>query len=376
MSWIYRQLLRPFLFAQDGEVIHNRTLHCLGWISRYPVLTEALASFLAAPSGCEVRLWNLEFPNPIGLAAGMDKHAEAVPAWAALGFGFSELGGVTRHPQPGNPRPRVFRAIPDQAIINRMGFNNEGADAMAAQLHAWRQTRRWPPHPVGINIGKSKTTPLDQAAADYAHSLRVLWPHADFFVVNVSSPNTPNLRQLQDKDALDAILAVLSDLNDQLATEAGAQPKPLLVKVAPDLTFDALDDILALVEPRRLAGLVATNTTLDRPPAPPPTLRQVYAEAGGLSGRPLRQRSTDVIRHLYRQTHGKLPIIGVGGIFTTDDAWEKIKAGATLLQIYTGMVYEGPSIARTIVQGLRNRMIAEGLRDLAQLRGQTAHRPS
>jgi dihydroorotate dehydrogenase len=368
MSWIYRNVLRPFLFAQDSETIHNRTLRGLGWVSRHPMLTRLTASMYAAPRGCEVNLWGLRFPNPIGVAAGMDKHAEAVPAWAALGFGFSELGGVTWHAQPGNPQPRAFRAIRDRALVNRMGFNNGGAEALALRLDEWRQSGRWPNHPVGINLGKSKITPLEKAADDYAGSFRILWPLAEFFVVNVSSPNTPNLRQLQDKSALDDILAAIQEINASLASSLGTPLKPLLVKVAPDLTFEALDDILGLAGPRKLAGLVATNTTITRPETADDRARRVYEETGGLSGAPLRQRSTEVIRHLHKQTRGALPIIGVGGIFTADDAWEKLAAGASLLQVYTGMVYEGPSIARSIVRGLLERMAREGIQDLAEIR--------
>jgi dihydroorotate dehydrogenase len=271
-----------------------------------------------------------------------------------MGFGFAELGGVTWHAQPGNPAPRMFRAVPDRALINRMGFNNGGAEAMAARLQTWRDSGRWPAHPIGINLGKSKITPLERAAEDYANSFRVLRPLADFFVVNVSSPNTPNLRQLQDKAALDEILAALQSIN-----HGGAAPvRPILVKVAPDLTFEALDEILELVGPRQLAGIVATNTTITRPTTPDDALAKVYAETGGLSGRPLTQRSTEIIRHLSRQTQGKLPIIGVGGIFNAADAWEKLEAGASLVQLYTGLVYEGPGIVREIVEGLREEIKA------------------
>jgi len=283
-----------------------------------------------------------------------------VPAWAALGFGFSELGGVTQHAQPGNPTPRVFRAIREEAIVNRMGFNNDGAAALAEQLKQWRALGRWPKHPVGINLGKSKVTPLDQAAEDYANSFRALRDLADFFVVNVSSPNTPDLRQLQDKAALDEILAALQEQNGSPNSKVRS-PKPILVKVAPDLTFEALDEILQLVGPRQIAGIVATNTTIARPEATDSTVHRVYAEAGGLSGRPLRDRSTEVIRHLYRQTLGKLPIIGVGGIFDAQDAWEKITAGASLVQVYTGLVFEGPGLARAIVNGLRQRLMEAGM---------------
>jgi dihydroorotate dehydrogenase len=367
MSWLYRTFARPALFAQDSEDIHNRTLAALGRISRYEVLCDCLEAFFGAPE-LPVEVLGLRFPNPVGLAAGMDKHAAAVPGWAALGFGFSELGGVTLHSQPGNPSPRMFRVVDDEALINRMGFNNHGAEAVAAKLAEWRRLGRWPPHPVGINLGKSKITPLENAADDYAGSIRLLWPHADFFVVNVSSPNTPNLRQLQDKAALDEILAALQEVN----TKDGTHGKPILVKVAPDLSFEALDEILELVSPRRVAGIVATNTTITRPEHDASAWRRIYAESGGLSGRPLRQRSTQVIRHLYQQTKGTLPIIGVGGIFDANDAWEKIVAGASLVQVYTGMVYEGPAVAKDIVYGLRARLELEGLTEFRQAIGNRA----
>ncbi len=365
MSWFYRSILRPFLFAQDSEEIHNFTLNALARASRHPVLCEALHDFFGAPP-LPLTVFGLHFPNPVGIAAGMDKHAAAVPAWESLGFGFTELGGVTWHPQPGNPPPRMFRAVADGALINRMGFNNPGAEALAETLAQWRALGRWPRHPVGINLGKSKITPLNKAADDYASSFRVLRPYADFFVVNVSSPNTPNLRQLQDKTALDEILASLQEVNTgateiagpegHAGTRDGSAPKPILVKVAPDLSFEALDEILELAGPRQLAGIVATNTTLARPVTTDGGLRSIYAETGGLSGRPLRARSTEVIRHLHRATNGQLPIIGVGGIFDAEDAWEKLCAGATLVQVYSGLVYEGPSLARDIVRGLTYRM--------------------
>lgn len=365
MSWFYRNCLRPALFAQDSEEIHNRTLAALGWASRHESICEAGEAFCGAPP-LPVKLFGLNFPNPVGLAAGMDKHAAAAPIWPALGFGFSELGGVTWHAQPGNPAPRMFRAVPDEALINRMGFNNAGAEAMAQRLADWRARGRWPAHPVGINLGKSKITPLENAAADYANSFRALWPHADFFVVNVSSPNTPNLRQLQDKAALDEILAALGETQRPLlaARTPPGRARPILVKVAPDLSFTALDDILELVGPRQVAGMVATNTTVTRPDASTEDLKRIYSEAGGLSGRPLRARSTEIIRHLFRQTSGMMPIIGVGGIFDADDAWEKITAGASLVQLYTGLVYEGPGVAKKIVEGLCSRLAAAGLSDL------------
>lgn len=383
MSWIYRRLVRPALFTQDPEQAHENTLRQLGWVSRHPLACGALKAFFGAEP-LPTSVFGLTFPNPVGLAAGMDKEACAVPAWAALGFGFSELGAVTWQAQPGNPSPRVFRAVADQAIVNRMGFNNPGAEAFAQTLQQWRSSGRWPAHPVGINLGKSKVTPLDRAAQDYADSFKVLRPLLDFFVINVSSPNTPNLRQLQDKAALDEILAAVQSAQPSPAEPRPAQapapgpgvseldqqsPKPILVKVAPDLSFEALDEILELVSTRQIAGLIATNTTISRPTTQDPTLQRVYAEAGGLSGPPLRARSTEVIRHLSQRSQGRVPIVGVGGVFNAEDAWEKITAGACLLQVYTGLVYEGPGLAKAIVAGLRRRLQERGMTRISQAVG-------
>lgn len=338
--------------------MHHQVLGGLSWASRNRLVSKALASFQATPS-LPVTAFGCSFPNPLGLAAGMDKQGVAVPVWEALGFGFCELGGVTQHAQPGNPLPRMFRAVPDEALINRMGFNNAGAEALARCLIQWRALDRWPRHPVGINLGKSKVTPLTEAASDYADSFTKLWALADFFVVNVSSPNTPNLRQLQDRAALEEILLSLQVINQRPhPTTKGSgthSPKPILVKVSPDLSWEALDEIVSLARPCGLAGIVATNTTVTRPASTRPELAAIYAESGGLSGRPLRQRSTEVIRHLYRQTEGRLPIIGVGGISTVDDAWEKVVAGASLLQIYSSLVYCGPGIVPILVRGLKER---------------------
>ncbi len=353
MSWLYRNLARPFLFAQDSEAVHNQTLGMLARASRCTGARKLAQALFETPP-LPVETLGLRFPNPVGLAAGMDKQAVAVPLWEALGFGFSELGGVTAHAQPGNPQPRMFRHVADGALVNRMGFNNGGATALAERLTAWRSEGLWPSHPVGINLGKSKITPLDQAPAEYAHSFRTLWSLADFFVVNVSSPNTPNLRQLQDKSALDDILSALQSVNTELAR--GGAPKPVLVKVAPDLSNDALDEIVSLVSPGRIAGLVATNTTITRPAQQDYLAQRIYREAGGLSGRPLAARSTEVVRHLHRQTRGSVPIIGVGGIFTAADAWEKVTAGASLVQVYSGLVYEGPGLVRELVEGLAERL--------------------
>jgi dihydroorotate dehydrogenase len=355
MGWLHKKILRPLLFQQDSERAHNFVVNQLAHASHSRFLCGIVENIFGS-AALPTEVFGLKFPNPVGLAAGMDKHAAAVPGWAALGFGFAELGGVTWHAQPGNPKPRMFRAIAAEGVINRMGFNNSGAEAVAEKLSDWKKSGCWPAHPVGINLGKSKITPLEKAAEDYANSFRVLRDLADFFVVNVSSPNTPNLRQLQDKAALAEILSALQELN--------SSERPILVKVAPDLSFAALDEILELVAPRHIAGIVATNTTIARPPTNDAALQKIYAETGGLSGRPLRARSTEIVRHLFKQTNGKLPIIGVGGIFDADDAWEKITAGASLVQVYTGMVYEGPGIAKKIVTGLRERLEITGLKNL------------
>jgi dihydroorotate dehydrogenase len=374
MGWLHKIFLRPLLFKQDAERSHNFVIARLARASQSKFACGIIGKFYGAPE-LPSEVFSLKFPNPVGVAAGMDKHAAAVPGWAALGFGFSEIGGVTWHAQPGNPQPRIFRAVADEAVINRMGFNNSGAEAVAQKLLGWKNSSRWPDHPVGINLGKSKITPLEKAAEDYANSFRVLRELADFFVVNVSSPNTPNLRQLQDKSALDEILAAIQEINFSPSRESRVEsrnaarpstldPRPILVKVAPDLSFEALDEILELVAPRNLAGIVATNTTISRPQTDDAALKKIYAETGGLSGKPLRQRSTEIIRHLHKQTKGKLPIIGVGGIFNADDAWEKITAGASLVQVYTGMVYEGPGIAKKIVTDLRKKLAMSGMKDL------------
>ncbi|HEY5297419.1 MAG TPA: quinone-dependent dihydroorotate dehydrogenase [Verrucomicrobiae bacterium] len=357
MGWPYRKLVRPILFARDAERAHDFALKILGRASRGKFPCNAIGHIFSAPE-LPVELFGLKFPNPIGLAAGLDKFAAAVPVWEKLGFGFCELGGVTCHAQPGNPQPRMFRAVADEAIVNRMGFNNPGAEIFAQKLAGWKNTARWPKHPVGINLGKSKITPLPKAAEDYANSFRILRELADFFVVNVSSPNTPNLRRLQDKSALDEILAAIQQ------NQSANFSKPILIKIAPDLSFEALDEILELASLRNISGIVATNTTLARPQTSNSNSQKIYSESGGLSGKPLRERSTEIIRHLFKQTRGQLPVIGVGGIFNADDAWEKITAGASLIQIYTGLIYEGPGLPKKIAGGLIEKLEKSGMKNL------------
>jgi dihydroorotate dehydrogenase len=382
MNCGYRHLIRPVLFAQDAEEIHRFTLDMLHWASRHELLTAVLDSFFGAPE-LPIAVFGLHFSNPLGLAAGLDKKGEALPAWAALGFGYCELGAATWQAQPGNPPPRLFRAPPDEAIIHRLGYDNEGALALGQYLDQWRQTRRWPRCPVGINLAKSTAAPVEKAPEDFAQSLAVLWPQADFFVVDLSSLELSDANRLRESSVWNDIFSALQETNQLAAratatgissgsTEATPAPiplKPLLVKVSPDLDWTALDALLALVEPRQIAGIVATGVTIHRPTTTDPELSRVYAESGGLSGAPLRARSTDVIRHLYRESRGKVPIIGAGGVFTAADAWEKIAAGASLLQLYTGLVYEGPGIAGAIVTGLLERLGQEGMRHLSEAVG-------
>ncbi len=306
------------------------------------------------------KLWGACFPNPVGLAAGFDKDGVAAGVWSSLGFGFAELGTVTLQAQPGNPRPRLFRLPLDKAALNRMGFNNCGAAAMAKRLADTVSLGATQPIPIGINLGKSKVTPLEQAAADYLGSFRLLKDLGDYFVVNVSSPNTAGLRSLQEAAGLSAIL-------DALQQENKGQ-KPIFVKIAPDLEWEAIADILELRKAYQLAGIIATNTTIRRDGLKTQLIqatgKSVHEEAGGISGVPVRDRSTEVIRFIWQKTHGQLPIIGVGGIFTADDAWEKITAGASLVQVYTGWIYEGPWMVRRILEGLLQRLEERGLNSI------------
>lgn len=328
---MYEQLVRPLLFSLDPETAHHLAMRALRLASNVPPLLAPLRTF--QPPLNPLTVFGLNFPNPIGLAAGFDKNAVALPAWEALGFGFVEIGTVTAKAQPGNPRPRIFRYPEQQALINRLGFNNDGADVIAERLAKLRASGRWPRIPVGINLGKSKTTPLEEAAADYLYSFRRLRDFASYVVLNVSSPNTPGLRLLQQHDALNDLVRTITEENQTGAT------KPILLKIAPDLALEDLDQIIPTCEAHGIAGLIATNTTLDHSAVPPER-----DQTGGLSGAPLREKSTAFIRELKERT--QLPIIGVGGISGASSAREKLAAGATLLQVYTGYIYRGPALIR------------------------------
>ena len=327
----YDQILRPILFSLPAEAAHNLAIAGLR-VTPGALLRATFGNTPMKP----VKVFGIEFPNPVGLAAGMDKNAAALPAWQSLGFGFMEAGTITALPQPGNPKPRCFRYPEQSALINRMGFNNRGASAAAKRLKRLKSWHLWPRIPVGINLGKSKLTPLENAASDYATSYSLLLPYGDYFVINVSSPNTPGLRALQDRDSLAEIIRTLRRISTA---------KPLLVKIAPDLSNEALLEIADLAEAESLSGLIATNTTLDHSSIP-----TGKDQTGGLSGAPLRNRSTEVIRILRSAT--KLPIIASGGIMDSQSAREKLDAGANLIQIYTGFVYRGPELIREIVASL------------------------
>jgi len=315
------------------------------------------------------RVWGLRFPNPVGLGAGYDKWGRGITAWQALGFGFAEIGTVTALAQPGNPAPRLIRLPADRAIINRMGFNNDGAAATAERLAQW--DRRGVLHriPIGVNIGKSKVTPLEDAKRDYVASLDRLWPYADYIVVNVSSPNTPGLRELQEAVALGGILEELVELNRVKASLTGARRRPILVKVAPDLTDEQFDAAIDQVQAGGVQGVIVCNTTLARDGLRSP--QRLAAQTGGLSGAPLAPRSLEMLRRAAARAP-QLPIISVGGIATADDVWERLAAGASLVQVWTALVYGGPSLVARINRGLIARMDAEGVRDITELIGSGA----
>jgi dihydroorotate dehydrogenase len=332
----YELFVRPLLFSLDAETTHHLTIELLQRASHFDPALRVLRSL--QPSSKPKSLFGLNFPNPIGLAAGLDKNGVALPVWAALGFGFIEIGTVTAKAQPGNPKPRIFRLPEQQALINRLGFNNDGADAIAQRLAALRESGRWPVVPVGINIGKSRATSLEQTTDDYLYSFRTLRDFADYIALNISSPNTPGLRELQEPEKLSELLSAIGN-------EAGTAPKPLVVKISPDLADAELKAILAVCEENGVSGIIATNTTLDHSSIAPQ-----LDQAGGLSGAPLRDKSTALVREI--NARSTIPVIASGGIFDAQSAREKFLAGAQLIQLYTGLVYRGPQLLREIIDSL------------------------
>lgn len=336
----YSSVVSRILFLFDPEKIHNFTINWLSFFGRVPGVQSYLSwHFKIKPDAAlEREVFGIKFPHPVGLAAGLDKNARAFDALGAMGFAFVEVGTVTPRPQPGNPLPRLFRLKQDKAIINRMGFNNDGVETMVKNLKK-RRTKVI----IGGNIGKNKVTPNEDAIRDYVLGFNTLYAYVDYFTVNVSSPNTPNLRALQDKEPLTELLQALTAANMQKPKQ-----KPILLKIAPDLTHQQLDDIVEIVEKTGIAGIVATNTTITRDNL---TYSKEFIENignGGLSGAPETKMSTEVIRYVHEKSKGAFPIIGVGGIMTPEDAYEKLQAGASLVQIYTGFIYEGPALIKNI----------------------------
>lgn len=339
-------ILRAILFKIDPEKVHyliTDTLHLLLKIPGMKSLFSAM--YVVKDDRLKTKVFGLQFDNPVGLAAGFDKNAAMYDDLAYCGFGFIEIGTITPKAQPGNDKPRLFRLKQDEAIINRMGFNNEGVEEAINNLKK-RKTSLL----IGGNIGKNKVTPNEEANADYIAAFEDLYPYVDYFVVNVSSPNTPNLRDLQEKGPL---MELLSDLKAR--AELKKEKKPILLKIAPDLTDSQLDDIVEIVQTTKIEGVIATNTTIDRSGLQAPSSEVEKIGAGGLSGKPLTKRSTEVIRYLHQKSNASFPIVGVGGIHSAADALEKLEAGASLVQLYTGFIYEGPALVKRINKELLNR---------------------
>jgi dihydroorotate dehydrogenase len=333
---IYKSIIRPILFRFDAEKIHDFTFLALKFISFVPFLFYFINKYYKINHPLlKTKLFGINFPNPVGLAAGLDKNGKLINQFSSLGFGFIEIGTVTPKPQSGNPKKRLFRLLSDDGIINRMGFNNEGVEVVASRLKKKGNII------IGGNIGKNKITHIDAAASDYLISFDYLFDLVDYFAINVSSPNTENLRDLQNHDNLILLLTAIQKNN-----QSRKNPKPVLLKIAPDLSDDQLLNIIDVVNQTSIDGIIATNTTVERKNLK--SSKNITNESGGLSGAPLSNRSTDVIKFLHKSSNGKIPIIGVGGIMNPSDAIDKVKAGASLVQLYSGFVYSGPSIVRQI----------------------------
>lgn len=358
---MYDLIFRLVLSRLDAETVHTATIRLLTFLQRVPGAVWLLTQMMGSPDPrLAVDCLGLRFPSPLGMAAGFDKDAEVFSALGAFGFGFVEVGTLTGHAQPGNPRPRMFRLPLDRALINRMGFNNHGAAAATSRL----RNRGGRPPIVGVNIGKTKIVPAEQAAADYVHSAGLLAPHADYLVVNVSSPNTPGLRDLQTIDSLRPLLHAV-----QLVCQATANNPPVLVKIAPDLTDEDVDAVADLAVELSLDGIIASNTTIAREGLDSAPRRVQQAGAGGLSGAPLNQRSLSLLRRLHARVGDQIVLVSVGGVENAQDVWERLTAGASLVQVYTGLVYGGPGFVRTINRDLKERMASAGLTRLKDVIG-------
>ncbi|WP_134684241.1 quinone-dependent dihydroorotate dehydrogenase [Brevibacillus migulae] len=355
-------LMKRILFSMDPEVAHERTIELLKLVDNNPAGKRLLqAMYQIRDERLSMKLWGTTFPNPVGLAAGFDKNAEVYHALAALGFGFVEVGTITPMSQPGNEKPRLFRLPEHQAVINRMGFNNHGAYEASQNLMDYL----YADIPIGVNIGKNKVTPNEEAASDYVKCMDYLYAYGHFFVINISSPNTPNLRDLQETNSLRQLLRAIKGKAKELEMR-GMQAKPILLKVAPDMSDEQMRDTVQAAVEEGISGLIATNTTLSRDAVK----GHPHAEQmGGLSGRPLEERATAWIREIYQEVGSKVPIIGVGGIFTGEDAYRKIRAGASLVQVYTGMIYEGPGIAKSINKQLIRLLEQDGFAHIKEAIG-------
>jgi dihydroorotate dehydrogenase len=361
---LYKSIVRPLLFRKDPEESHEAILSLLARAECFYNLLDRF--YKVADERLIVRVGPLTFANPVGLAAGFDKNAIAPKTISGFGFGFMEIGAITAQGQPGNPKPRLYRLPEDDALINRLGFNNEGAEAIAVKLNRLRARGAWPKIPLGLNLGRTKAVQTKDAVVDFLSCFERLFPYGDFFTLNVSSPNTPNLRDLQEKTLLRGLLSAVQERNRELALGAKIDPKPVFVKIAPDMEFAQVDEIIDVVQSVNLTGIVATNASA--------FMREKLtsrhsAEPGGLSGRPIASKVTAFIAHVRKATAGKIPIIGVGGIFTAQDAYEKVKAGAAAVQIYTGWIYEGPGAVKRINQGLLQLLERDGLKDITEAVG-------
>ena len=371
----YRIFVRPMLRFQDSEKAHSRALKMLRLLSSN-IITRPVLSLLYKPRKMlPIECFGETYKHPFGNAAGLDKRAEALRGWDALGLSFIEIGGVTEHEQDGNPKPRMFRASSSKALVNRMGFNNPGSKKVAVTLERHFSSAGSPSVPIWANLGKSKRTELELAPSDYAASMDRLWNFCDVFVINVSSPNTPNLRELQHDDALESIVHACQEINRIHADLNKSSRKPLLVKIAPDLTDVQLKAVVQTARGAGCDGIVATNTTIERPSSYPRGEEKVFSQVGGMSGSPLTTRSTSMIHKIYAMTDGEWPIIGVGGITNAEDAWAKVGAGATLIQAYSGFVFEGPSMTKSIVHGLDKKLREHGYSTLKEAVG-FSHRDS
>tara|TARA_B100001564_G_C20660647_1_gene681355 strand:- start:485 stop:1621 length:1137 start_codon:yes stop_codon:yes gene_type:complete len=360
----FRLFARPIIALQDSERAHSRALKLLKLFSSNPLTRIPMRILFKPKKKIPITFLGTTYDHPLGLAAGMDKKAEALRGWENLGLGFIEIGGVTELEQQGNPKPRMFRSDSSNALVNRMGFNNPGSEKTAQNLKKHFDKFGRPNVPLWVNLGKSKLTPLDKSSDDYSTTFMRLWDYGDVFVINVSSPNTPNLRELQNDDELAKIISACQKINKKMSQEKNSNLKPILVKIAPELDDVQLKLVVNTAMKSGCDGIVATNTTTTRPVPNSKSEEKVFSQKGGMSGKPLKKLSTEFIKKIYLMTDGKWPIIGVGGIMSADDAWEKITAGATLIQAYSGFVFEGAGLTKSIVKGLQKKLDIHGLSSL------------